>query len=324
VGLAACGEREEKGRRGRETDLSNSVVDLVRSGVVEILSPIQVKITRSSKTTSATSSKRKGSEGEQGEDSLEPDLGTSSLLGKPLRLVELTRSVHVAVKPLELLPERRVRQRLLVSLLQLEQTVDQRLGNVLPSELSKPRRHRVRRARDLLAHLRLRRRRQVVQLGLRRTPRRSRSVRGRRLLTLERDLPAVSLDGLSALLIPSLGLSDDVDKSRADDDSVRSRSGNGLKVVASSDTEADGERGRGVLADSVDEVGKGSGDRAAGGGTGGGHLGDDVDKGVGDGDEGLHSGFRGGGGDEGDVGEAVEINQGGRWLSKRFSLSTQE
>jgi hypothetical protein len=49
VGLAACGEREEKGRRGRETDLPNSVVDLVRSGVVEILSPIQVKITRSSK-----------------------------------------------------------------------------------------------------------------------------------------------------------------------------------------------------------------------------------------------------------------------------------
>jgi len=130
------GKRDEA--EGKFAYLSKSVVDLMRSSVVEILSPEE----RVKKKKSALEFRRTN-ESKKRRDSLQPNLGSSSVLGQPRRLVQLTRPVHVPEQPLVLLPERRVRQRTPMGLLQLDQTIHQRLGNVLSSKLSKPRRQQL-------------------------------------------------------------------------------------------------------------------------------------------------------------------------------------
>ena len=90
----------------RQKNLTNGIVDLVTSGMVQIFA-------------------------------LQPDVGATSVLGQALGKMQLARTAHVGVVRSVLLPEAGVILDLVEALLQLGQTVHQGLGHKLPAKLAK-------------------------------------------------------------------------------------------------------------------------------------------------------------------------------------------
>ena len=87
--------------------LTECIVDLMRAGVVEIFT-------------------------------LEPDLGSTAMLGETVGVLKVTRTAHEGIVRLVLLPESEIVLGLDEAGFELGKTIHQRLGDILATEFTKP------------------------------------------------------------------------------------------------------------------------------------------------------------------------------------------
>lgn len=252
-----------------EQKLANGVIDLMRTGMVHVLT-------------------------------LEPDVGTSSMLGQTLGQVQARRTAHVVVVRTVLLPEGRVVLNLVEAFLKLRQAVHQALGNVLATEFAKA-------VRNLAVHgSELSNQSVVLRLGDDSFSSRS-VVFGRLGLVLgasaAAEISAVLLNSGSLL---ARGVTNGGNDLAANDDTV-SEGGDVDKVLAGADTKANGQRSSAAaLLDTLEERRDVAAEGA--GGTGNTLSRDDVDERVSKLAKNLHASIGRGGGDERNVGKATAVS----------------
>lgn len=257
-----------------EKQLTESVVDLVGTGVVEIFT-------------------------------LQPDVGTTSVLSETLGLVKLTGTAHPGVVRAVLFPKSGIVLDLVETLLKLGETVHERLRNVLTTELTETLGDGAVESREL-----------GVDVGLGDDAVDGGGTRGLlgglESLThveLVSGLVKVAAAEVRAVLLDSLGLLalggllEGGDDHAADNDTIGDGT-NGGEVLMGADTETNGS---GLVATVLLDAGKELGEVGVeGAGSASDTLaGDNVDEGVGELAENAHTGVRGGGRNQGDVGETT-------------------
>ena len=213
-----------------------------------------------------------------GNDSLQPDLSTSSVLGQPLGKVQVARPVHVGVKRFKLCPKGRIGQSALVGLFELAQRVDEGFGNVSSTESTES---SGKRGGGFFLSL-------FGRLDLGQRVRRG-DGKGRGdflgLVCLLVDLAVSSvvlglpLADLSAVIFEVLGdfslgfaVLDDGDDSRSDDNTIGSGSSDGFVMRSSGYTESDSKGDGSESLDSGNEFGQSGRHVAVSGRSGGSHL----------------------------------------------------
>lgn len=274
-----------------EEELAESVVDLVRTGVIEILT-------------------------------LQPDVGTTGVLGETLGLVKLTGTAHPGVVRAVLFPESGIILDLVETLLKLGQAIHERLRDVLTTELT-----------ETLGNGAVESGKLGVDVGLGNdavdgggTDGLLGGLEGIAHVELVGGLVKVAAAEVRAVLLNSLGLltlgsllesGDD----HATNDNTVGNSANGGEVLMGANTETNGSGlVAAVLLDAAEELGKVGVESA--GSAGDTLAGNNVDEGVGELAENAHTGVRGGGRNKRDVREtaaAAELAEGDGLLRRQVN-----
>lgn len=258
----------------REKHLAESVVDLVGTSVVEIFT-------------------------------LQPDVGTTSILGETLGLVKLTRTTHPGVVRAVLFPESGIILDHIETLLKLGKTVHERLRDVLTTELAETLGNGAVESGELRVNVGLGDD-AVDSGGTRGLLGGLKSVAHAELVSgfvkvAAAEVRAVLLDSLGLLALG--GLLESGDDHATNNDTV-GNGADGSEVLMGADTETNSSGlVAAVLLDAAEELGKVGVESARSAGDT--LAGDDVDEGVGELAENAHTVVRSGGRNKRDVRETT-------------------